>query len=196
MTETCEYKIVSNLSKDEAEDLAEFLGSRMETPLLEVLVQEKSEPVGTVYRGIKYTRKELKELECGKMYEHWNLLSSWSTSRDVAIGFAFNEYVPEGIFEDIHEELYGEYEYFNSIENERYDRISKEIVNVLLICTDGYGFDVTKHLEHKQFSNEKEVIHYDGKWNITLIEKKTEIIDEIPIDYFEVHVSVAQEAVA
>lgn len=156
-----DYEIISELSEIEVEDLVEFLGSRAETTLLQKVVQEKRKPVGTVFRGINFRKKNL---VIGHTYQHWNSLSSWSKSKDVAVGFALEEYVPEGLLEEVATEL--GYDPRRLEDTCIYDAVSQEIVQVVFCVPDGYGFDVNQFIHHETFSKEQEVIHYDGQWRI------------------------------
>ncbi|QST02533.1 hypothetical protein IMZ31_24090 (plasmid) [Pontibacillus sp. ALD_SL1] len=163
-----EYKVVSDLTEEEGRDLAEFLGSRMDTPILERLIETRSEPVGVMYRGIKY-RKD--RLYVGAEYNHWYNLSSWSKDKAIALGFTFEDYVPEGYYEDMYEEWYGEYVELGEIKREVFNQINDTIRKVLFVLEDGYGFTVGNHLEHDRFKDEQEVINYMGSWTITSLEE-------------------------
>lgn len=182
-----EYEILSDLQTDQAEDLLEFLGSRMETSILKMTVQEKSRPVGIVYRGINFRKKEL---QVGQIYRHWNDLSSWSKNQEIAIGFALDDYTPEVLLEEIAIEL--GYKATQLSDDVIYDEVCQEFVQVVFRYKDGYGFDVNKFVKFERFSKEEEVIHFNGEWKIIRIQEKVK--DDRT--YYEVELEAVQAAVA
>lgn len=163
-----DYVMKENISHREARDLLDFLKNRLDSKCLHKMVQEKALLIPIVYRGLKYRKQDLYE---GHEYEHRYLLSSWSLSREVAMSFALDGYVPEKMLEEISQEkgysittLYKDHEVWEVCE--------KEFVNVLLVCENVSGFSVNQHIHHPYFSKESEVILYGGKWIFNSISYK------------------------
>jgi hypothetical protein len=183
------YKLVANLTDREARDLDDFLESRNDSPTLINLVQERSQYVGRVYRGIKFRKKDL---QVGQLYEHWNELSSWTVKEEVSFWFASEDYVPEGLLDDLVEE-WGYDPRTLPHDSSVWSKAYEEYVGIVLVCDEGFGFYVNEHLVHYQFSKEEEVIVRGGKWQFTTIKEKKNGKGQV---YYEVRLSKATEAVA
>lgn len=160
-----DYQVVGGLTDQEAFDLNEFLGSRMDTNTLYHLVERNSVCVDASYRGIKY-RKE--DLVVGNVYKHWYGLSSWSTDKSVAVSFALDGYVPEGVIDDLLVDK-GHNPRELDDDSSRWDEAYAEISNVVFVATGSKGFLVNDHLLHKYFSSESELICCRGMWIIKSI---------------------------
>lgn len=183
------YKVLSDITEEESRDLDEFLGSRMDTPILVNMIEQRSEYVGTLYRGINYRKRDLK---VGQFYEHWYELSSWSRKKEVAIRFALDDYIPEGCIDDVLEE-WGVNPQTLPKDSDIWNEVNEQYAKIVLVFQNGYGFYVNRHLSHDPFSKEEEVIVKDGAWKMTAIKEKKNEKGQV---YYEVQVSVAEEAVA
>lgn len=162
------------------EDLEEFLCSRMESDALTSTIISCSEPIGILYRGLMYRRKNL---EKGRVYEHWNDVSSWSLKDEMAQRFACNNYVPEGLLEEVYQEKYGAFKNWHEIKD--IDEIIEEFVPIVLVDKSGKGFYVNGHYPGNRFNIEEEVIVHQGKWIIESIEERTYLKK---YNYYEVQV--------
>lgn len=182
------YTLVADLTDREARDLDEFLEcSHNCSDILIQLLKERSKHVGRLYRGIKFRKRDLK---VGYHYKHWSELSSWTVKEEASLWFACEDYIPDGLIDDVLEEWGHDY---NVTDNSIWQKAYDEFVAVVLVVDDGFGFVVNDHLLHNQFSKEEEVIVKDGEWEFTsIIEKKN---DEGKI-YYEVCLSKITEMVA
>lgn len=183
------YTLVSDLTDRQAKDLDDFLESRSASAVLFNLVHERSEYVGRLYRGIKFRKRDL---QAGRLYEHWNELSSWSVKEEVSHWFALDEYVPEGLIDDMVEEMGYDPQTLPN-ESPLWAKAYEEFIGLVLIYDEGCGFIVNKHLVHDQFSKEEEVIVKGGRWRMTRIEEKTNNEGQV---YYEARLTLAIEAVA
>jgi len=189
MNKGMNYTVVGDLTDREARDLDEFLESSHNfTPTLFRLIEERSERVGQLYRGIKFRKRDL---TAGYIYEHWENVSSWTIKEEVSHSFALVDYIPEGLIEEVLEE-WG-YDYTEHIDNEIWEKAYNEFVALVMIVEDGCGFVVNKHLLHNQFSKEEEVIVKGGKWQFTSFQEKK---NDEGKTYYEVRLSEVTKAVA
>lgn len=128
------------------------------------LLKRKSEKVKQpLYRGIKY-RKE--DLTIGAIYQHWNPISCWSLSKKVAVGFATMNCFSEELIESTALKRG-----YPAITKEIYNEIAEEFLHVVFKIEGASGFVVNNHHFFYNFSEEQEVILYEGIWKISEIKE-------------------------
>ncbi|MCA1064672.1 hypothetical protein QTG56_23980 (plasmid) [Rossellomorea sp. AcN35-11] len=135
--------MTTTLSTINSNVLKEYIEEQEERESLEKLVQQLGVAHKVIYRGTNLPEDDLK---IGATYRrsHHNTLSSWSRSRKVAEGFAF---------ENIEDTLY------------------EQKVPVLLNCYNAVGFDVNTHID-TDFSSEEEIL-CSCNWTIANITPRT-----------------------
>lgn len=161
-------QMVEDVTAQQRRDLNEFVGSSIATRALIELVTNFTQEQGTVYRGMMYLKENLK---VGNVYVPETEISSWTTSKDVGISFACNDYIPEGYMEDLYEEKHGELLSVIDMEESRYIEIEESFGRVLFINNQGRGFLVNEHLSEHPFNKEQEVMTYLGQWRFTAIDR-------------------------
>lgn len=169
LVETPRYiQVVSDLTPDEIYYLSGFMETRDEFTCLVDLVTNKKRPVSQIFRGTQYRKKDL---VLGETYAHWNMLSSWSLSQDVAIGFALDCYIPDDLVDSVLEELGHSLDDMTH-ESPEWSEVYAEFEDVVFVLNDTEGFVVEEHLVHDIFNHEKEVILNSGSWIMTDIVEK------------------------
>ncbi|WP_147535224.1 hypothetical protein [Bacillus marasmi] len=148
--------IAPPLGNNEKYLLDEYLGTREPREGLYQLIQNRRERIPRLYRGIMYL---LEDVTVGHIYSHWDLASSWSIDEQVATQFALAEYVPEDIIDKM-------------VRNKKLSikDYHDQFVPIVLYCDNVKGFVVNHHYKDHLYAKENEVIVYNTKCKITLIE--------------------------